>query len=97
LEKNLTLHRNVHKGKGEAYRMYGKAGEECAGFWWGDLWERNHLEDLIKMDLIFKWDEEAWTGLVWTMIGTVVGVCECDSEPLGSIKCGEFLDWLRRA
>jgi len=25
----------------------------------------------------------------------VVGSCECGDEPLGSIKCGEFLDWLR--
>jgi hypothetical protein len=53
LEKNLTLNRNVHvyREKGRTYRMYGKIGEVCAGFWWGDLWERNHLEDLIKMDL----------------------------------------------
>ena len=21
--------------------------------------------------------------------------CECGNEPSGSIKCGEFLDWLR--
>jgi hypothetical protein len=51
LEKNLTLNRNVYKEKGWTYPMYGKTGEVCAGFWWGDLWERNHLEDLIKMDL----------------------------------------------
>jgi hypothetical protein len=25
-------------------------------------------------------------------IGQVVGICECDNEPSGSIKCGEFLD-----
>jgi len=24
----------------------------------------------------------------------VVGTCECD-EPSGSIKCGEFLEWLK--
>jgi len=24
----------------------------------------------------------------------VVGCCECGNEPTGSIKCGEFLDWL---
>jgi hypothetical protein len=25
----------------------------------------------------------------------VAGCCECGNERLGSIKCGEFLDWLR--
>jgi hypothetical protein len=25
----------------------------------------------------------------------VAGTCECDNENSGSIKCGEFLDWLR--
>ena len=27
--------------------------------------------------------------------GQVVGTCECANELSGSIKCGEFLDWLR--
>jgi len=27
--------------------------------------------------------------------GLVAGTCECGNEPLGSIKCGEFLDYLR--
>ena len=25
----------------------------------------------------------------------MTGTCEYGNEPLGSIKCGEFLDWLR--
>jgi hypothetical protein len=25
----------------------------------------------------------------------VVGTCECSNGPSGSIKCGEFIDWLR--
>ena len=25
----------------------------------------------------------------------MAGYCECGNEPSGSIKCGEFLDWLR--
>jgi hypothetical protein len=25
----------------------------------------------------------------------VAGACKCGDEPSGSIKCGEFLDWLR--
>ena len=26
--------------------------------------------------------------------GEMAGPCECGNEPSGSIKCGEFLDWL---
>jgi hypothetical protein len=53
---------------------------------------RHKLELNIKMDL-----QEAgwgvWTGLIWLRIGTqVAGSCEHGNEPLGSIKCGEFLD-----
>jgi len=25
----------------------------------------------------------------------MVGTCECNNEPSGSIKCGAFLDWLK--
>ena len=25
----------------------------------------------------------------------MAGICACGNEPLGSIQCGEFLDWLR--
>jgi len=25
----------------------------------------------------------------------VADACECGNEPLGSVKCGEFLDWLQ--
>jgi hypothetical protein len=55
------------------------------------------LEDLgaggkVILKWIFrKWDGEAWAGLLWQ----VVGACECGNEPSGSIKCGEFLDYLR--
>ena len=28
-------------------------------------------------------------------LGQVAGTCECGNEPLGSIKCGEFLEQLR--
>jgi hypothetical protein len=48
------------------------------GFLWGNLRERNHLEDLgIDIDIdrivlkwIFKWHGEIWTGLIWLRMGT---------------------------
>jgi hypothetical protein len=52
---------------------------------------RRRWKDNIKMDL-----QEvgcgARTGSIWLRIGKVVSTCECGNEPLGSIKCGEFLD-----
>jgi hypothetical protein len=54
---------------------------------------RHRWEDNIKMDFR-KWDVGVWTGFSWLRIGKVAGTCECGNEPLGSIKCGEFLDWL---
>jgi hypothetical protein len=47
-----------------------------AEFWWGDLRNRNELEnpgvdEKIILKWIFKkWDWEAWTGLIWLEIGT---------------------------
>ena len=37
----------------------------------------------------------AWTGLIWLRIWTCGGSCECGKEPLGSLKCGEFLEYLK--
>jgi hypothetical protein len=42
----------------------------------------------IKMDLC----EVGWGGIDWIDLGTGGGYCECSDEPLGSIKCGEFLE-----
>jgi hypothetical protein len=64
-------------------------------FWWGDLRERDHLEDqgaewkMILKCIFIKWGGEAWTGLIWLRIKRVAGTCECGDEPSGSIK---FLD-----
>ena len=33
-----------------------------------------------------------WTGLGCPRIETGGGTCECDNEPSGSVKYGEFLD-----
>jgi hypothetical protein len=47
------------------------AGDVHIGFWWGDLMERDHLEDLgvdkrLVLKWIFrKWDVEAWKRLLW--------------------------------
>jgi hypothetical protein len=54
---------------------------------------RNRWEDNIKKDLQ---EVGKGTGSSWLRIGQVAGTCECGNEPSGSIKCGEFLDWLRK-
>ena len=49
------------------------------GFWWGDLRQRDNLEDVdfegkIILKLFSKkWDGGAWTGLLRLRIGTVGG------------------------
>jgi len=46
------------------------------GYWWGNLRERDHLEDpgidgRITLRWIFrKWDVGIWTGSGWLGIGT---------------------------
>ena len=47
--------------------------------WWGNLRERDHLEDLgvdgrVILKFIVTWDKEAWTGLIWHRIGTGDGL-----------------------
>jgi hypothetical protein len=49
-------------------------------FWWGNLRERENLEDLdmdgriILKGAFKKLDVEAWTGLIWLRIGTGGGL-----------------------
>jgi hypothetical protein len=53
-----------------------KTREVHTGFWWGDLIERNNLEDLGVDERIIlkripkKLDGESWSGLLWFRIGT---------------------------
>jgi len=47
----------------------GGRGEHHAGLWWGNLRERNHLEDLsidckIMLRWFFKQWGEAWNGFI---------------------------------
>ena len=64
------------------------------GFWWGNVWERDHLEDTgidgrMTLRWIFrKYDVRAWTGMIWIR----VGICEYGTKPSGSVKCGVFLE-----
>jgi hypothetical protein len=40
-----------------------ETGEEYTGFWWRDLRERDHLEDLgIDRRIIIKWILKKWDG-----------------------------------
>ena len=46
------------------------------GFWWGNLRDRDNLEDsgvddrMILRWIFRKWDVGAWTGSIWLRIGT---------------------------
>ena len=46
------------------------------GFWWGNLRERDHLEDpgvddrIILRWIFSKWEVVVWTGSSWLRIGT---------------------------
>jgi len=72
-------------------------GEARTGIWWGKLRERDHLGDpgvdgrIILRWIFRKWDVRVWTESSWLRIGT----WECGNEPSGSVKCGEFLDYLQ--
>jgi hypothetical protein len=72
--------------------------EVYTGFWWGNLKERDYLEDtdvdgrIILRWIFKKWDVRACAGSMWFRIGQEAGACEYGNEHSGSIQCGEFLD-----
>jgi hypothetical protein len=62
------------------------------------LRERNHpgVDGRIQLRWNFtKWYVEVWSGPSWLRIGTGGRHLCFGSETSGSIKCGEFLDYLK--
>ena len=64
--------------------------EVYTGFWWGNMRERDNLEDPdVDWRIILRCGgyglDRAGSGQ-----GQLAGPCECGNKPLGSIKCGEF-------
>jgi hypothetical protein len=46
--------------------------------------------------MTLKWILRKWDGVMDEIdLAVVAGSCKCDYEPSGSIKCREFLDFLR--
>ena len=69
-----------------------------AEFWWGNLTEGNHSEDLgIDERVMLKYIFKNCLGkdrldLCISEHGQIEGSCKCGNELLCSVKCGEFLD-----
>ena len=74
-----------------------RMGEErgCIGSCWGNRREGDHRwVDIIRMDLQkVGCGYVDWIGLAQDT-DRVADACECGNESSGSVKCGEFLDWL---
>jgi len=68
-------------------------------FWCGDLRERPRGRTRCRwiiLKRIFKTlDGESWSGLICLWIGISGGRFECSIGPLGSTKCGKYLEYLR--
>jgi len=68
---------------------------------WGNLRERDHLKypgvdgRIILRRIFRKCCWVAWTGLIWLRLRTGGENFKYSNEALGSIKWGEYHDWLR--
>ena len=77
----LTQHcsGDQHDKMGGTCSMYAGKKEVYTGFWWGNLRERDHLEDpvidgrIILRWIFRRWDVRAWTGSSWLRIRTGSG------------------------
>ena len=71
------------------------AEERCIqGF--GDDLEDSGVDGKVILKWVFeKWDGGHRLGRSGTGYGRVADCCECGDEPSCSIKCGEFLEYLR--
>ena len=77
---DLTPHQHFSVIKPRRMRWAGhvaRMGIEDAytGFWWGNLRERDPLEEpgvgeIILRGIFRKWDVAAWIGPIWLSIGT---------------------------
>ena len=71
---NIVCRHFVVRGAGHVASTGEK--EVYTGFWWGNLRERDHLEDpgvdgrIILRWIFRKWDVGIWTGSSWHRIGT---------------------------
>ena len=76
--------------------------EKCMGSFGGETWESRPLGRLThRWQVTMKRDnrEIGWNGggigLYGLQQGQVVGCSECGNTCLDSLKCGEFLDYLK--
>ena len=82
---------------GGACCTYGGEERCIKGFWWGNLKQRDHLEDPgLDGRTILRWLFSKWNvgnGLDWSGsgYGQVAGTCKYSDDYSGSIKCGNFL------
>ena len=65
------------------------------GFWWGNLMERDRVEEpSVDGRIILQLFPKKWHGVMeWierAQDRQMAGSCECGNEPSVSIKCGKF-------
>jgi hypothetical protein len=82
----LNIMRVINSRRNGQGREQHEGKERCKRFWWGNLRQRDHLEDLgvdgrIILRWIFrKWDGGAWKVVICLRIWTVAGTCKRGNE-----------------